>query len=46
MLFVPLYQFPDWYQVNTLLLANEHKYDLIVLDQGAEYWVVYQFQRF
>ena len=46
MLFVPLYQFPDWYQVNTLLLANEHKYDLIVLDQGAEYWVVYQFSGF
>ncbi len=46
MLFVPFYQFPDWYQVNTLLLANEHKYDLIVLDQGAEYWVVYQFSGF
>ena len=40
------YQFPDWYQVNTLLLANEHQYDLIVLDQGAEYWVVYRFSGF
>lgn len=46
MLFVPYYQFPDWYQVNALLLANEHKYDLIVLDQGAEFWVVYQFSGF
>jgi len=46
MLFVPYYQFPDWYQVNALLVANEKKPDLIVLDQGAEYWVVHDYTGF
>jgi len=46
LLFVPLYQFPDWYEVNTLLLQKEKKHDLIVMDQGAEYWVVYNFTGF
>jgi Dolichyl-phosphate-mannose-protein mannosyltransferase len=46
LLFVPYYQFPDWYQVNALLLAYERKTDLIVLDQGAEYWVVHDFSGF
>ncbi|MBC5806341.1 MAG: glycosyltransferase family 39 protein [Candidatus Eremiobacter antarcticus] len=45
-LFVPYYQFPDWYEVNTLLLAHEQKNDLIVMDQGAEYWVVHNFSGF
>jgi hypothetical protein len=40
LLFVPFYQFPDWYQVNNFLLAKEKKFDLIVMDQGAEVWVV------
>ncbi len=46
LLFVPYYQFPDWYEVNTLLLRNEHKGDLIIMDQGAEYWVVRNFSGF
>jgi hypothetical protein len=46
MLFVPYYQFPDWYEVNTLLLRNEHRGDLIIMDQGAEYWVVHNFTGF
>lgn len=45
-LFVPYYQFPDWYEVNTLLLSKEHKNDVIVMDQGAEYWVVHNFSGF
>jgi hypothetical protein len=45
-LFVPFYQFPDWYQVNEVVLANEQRNDLIVLDQGAEYWVVHDFSGF
>jgi|GEM_PF-833246 len=45
-LFVPYYQFPNWYEINVLLLAKEHKADLIVLDQGAEYWVVHNFTGF
>ncbi|SRR5579872_431840 len=44
--FVPYYQFPDWYQINALLLGNENKNDLIVLVQGAEYWVVKDFSGF
>ena len=46
MIFVPFYQFPDWYQVNTVLLFHERRDDLIVLDQGAEYWVVHGFSGF
>ena len=46
LLFVPYYQFPDWYQVNALLLQHEKPNDLIVMDQGAEYWVVYKFTGF
>ena len=45
-LFVQYYQFPDWYAINTLLLARAHKTDLIILDQGAEYWVVHDFSGF
>lgn len=45
-LFVQYYQFPDWYAINTLLLVRGHKSDLIILDQGAEYWVVHDFSGF
>jgi uncharacterized membrane protein len=46
LIFVPFYQFPDWYEINTLMLPREHKFDLIVMDQGAEYWVVRDFSGF
>ena len=44
--FVPYYQFPDWYQVNALLLGKESKDDIIVLVQGGEYWIVHDFSAF
>lgn len=43
---VPFYQFPDWYQVNALVLQNEHRDDIMVFDQGAEYWVVHDYSAF
>ncbi|HXW50718.1 MAG TPA: glycosyltransferase family 39 protein, partial [Candidatus Acidoferrales bacterium] len=46
LLFVPLYQFPDWYQVNALVLQYEHPDDIVVFDQGAEYWVVHDYSAF
>lgn len=46
LIFVPFYQFPDWYGINVLLLQHERKNDLIVMDQGAEYWVVRDFTAF
>ncbi|MDQ6767296.1 MAG: glycosyltransferase family 39 protein [Candidatus Eremiobacteraeota bacterium] len=46
LIFVPFYQFPNWYEINALLLPREHKTDIIVMDQGAEYWVVRDFSAF
>ena len=46
LVFVPFYQFPDWYGINALLLQHERKDDIIVMDQGAEYWVVRDFTAF
>ncbi len=46
LLFVPYYQFADWYQINALMLLNEHPNDIIVLDQGAEYWIVHDYSGF
>ncbi len=46
LLFVPYYQFPDWYQVNALLLSREQPQDVIIMVQGAEYWVVRNFSAF
>lgn len=46
MLFDQFYQFPDWYAVNVLLLQHATKTDLIVLDQGAPYWIVRDFSGF
>jgi len=46
LIFVPFYQFPDWYGINALLLQHERKNDIIVMDQGAEYWVVRDFTAF
>src|SRR6202011_794647 len=46
LVFVPFYQFPDWYGINTLLLQHERKNDIIVMDHGAEYWVVRDFSAF
>ncbi|MDQ6780430.1 MAG: hypothetical protein M3Z37_04660, partial [Candidatus Eremiobacteraeota bacterium] len=46
MLFDQFYQFPDWYAVNVLLLQHATKTDLIVLDQGAPYWIVRDFTGF
>jgi uncharacterized membrane protein len=46
LILVPYYQFPDWYQVNAVVLQNEHRDDIIVFDQGAEYWVVHDFSAF
>jgi hypothetical protein len=43
---VPYYQFPDWYQVNALLLGKENKDDVIVLVAGGEYYVVNEFSGF
>jgi hypothetical protein len=43
---VPYYQFPDWYTINSVLLSREHKDDLIVLDQGLPYWIVYNYSGF
>ncbi len=45
-LFVPFYQRADWYAVNLVLLQNEKAGDIIVLDQGAEYWVARDFTGF
>ncbi len=46
LIFVPFYQFPNWYEVNNVLLPREHRNDLIIMDQGAEYWVVRDFTGF
>ena len=46
LIFVPFYQFPNWYEINNLLLPREQRNDLIVMDQGAEYWVVRDFSGF
>lgn len=46
LLLVPLYQFPDWYQVNALVLQNERPTDIILFDQGAEYWIVHDYSAF
>lgn len=46
LVFVPFYQFPNWYEINNLLLPRERRDDLIVMDQGAEYWVVRDFTGF
>ena len=46
LIFVPFYQFPNWYEINNLLLPREQRDDLIVMDQGAEYWVVRDFTGF
>jgi 4-amino-4-deoxy-L-arabinose transferase-like glycosyltransferase len=46
LLFVPYYQFPDWYQVNAVLLSRERPQDVIIMVQGAEYWVVRNFSAF
>jgi hypothetical protein len=46
LVFVPFYQFPNWYEINNLLLPREQRGDLIVMDQGAEYWVVREFTGF
>ncbi len=45
-LFDPYYQFPDWYQVNALLLAHEKPNDIIVMVQGAEYDIVADYSAF
>ena len=45
-LFVPYYQFSDWYQVNALLLSREKPDDRIILDQGFERFVVGSFSAF
>jgi hypothetical protein len=45
-LFVPFYQPPDWYAVNDIVLLNERRSDIFVLDQGAEYWVVHDYSAF
>ena len=44
--FDKFYQFPDWYAINILLLQKEQRHDLIVMDQGAEYWVVHDYTGF
>ncbi|MBV8264307.1 MAG: hypothetical protein JOY87_10845, partial [Candidatus Eremiobacteraeota bacterium] len=44
--FVPFYQFPNWYEINNLVFPREQRGDLIVMDQGAEYWVVRDFTAF
>ncbi|MBV8668891.1 MAG: glycosyltransferase family 39 protein [Candidatus Eremiobacteraeota bacterium] len=46
LLFVPFYQFPNWYEINNLVFPREQRGDLIVMDQGAEYWVVRDFTAF
>ena len=46
LIFVPFYQFPNWYEINNLLLPREQRGDLIVMDQGAEFWVVRDFSAF
>ena len=46
LIFVPFYQFPNWYEINNLLLPREHPDDVIIMDQGAEYWVVRDFTAF
>jgi len=45
-LFVPFYQFSDWYQVNALLLSRETAGDRIILDQGFERFIVGSFSAF
>ncbi len=46
LIFVQFYQFPNWYDINALMLQRERRTDLIVMDQGAEYWVVHDFTAF
>jgi hypothetical protein len=45
-LFVPYYQFPDWYALNAVLLAHEQESDAIVLDAGYETLVVSEYTAF
>jgi len=46
LIFVPFYQFPNWYEINAVMAPREKRTDLIIMDQGAEYWVVRDFTAF
>ncbi|MDQ6767297.1 MAG: glycosyltransferase family 39 protein [Candidatus Eremiobacteraeota bacterium] len=45
-MFVPYYQFPDWYALNALMLAHEQPGDAVILDAGYEAYVVHDFTAF